>query len=569
MAKASASNPYGVDDPSKVDRTGVMGNGFQAKGSSSKSSSSSSSSKSSSKSSGSSSRQHAVWDDDDGGGSYDASKPQGAKYDGPYDDTPSRPLDDAYYQKEQEYSQKYETAKQNGDWQGMLEANQGMNQVRNDYGLAAQFANEDINSVRNQAGSGGSSGSGGGGSGSLGSGSAFSDEMRELLISWRDAAEEQHNAQIDYAVNQAVAELERAQADAQGQFKEQQEQIALDERQGMDNTALYAELRGDKGGIGKEQYSSVQNTAAQNRLAVSQAQTKLATDTARQIEDLRAQGEFQKADAALEIAQNYLAQLISLEQWAAEYNLSVAQFQTAVQQWEKEFQASMDQFNANLDLSKAELTGAFSDGTPTLSAKNQVTQQLASMGESLLSAGVMPTAEQLSAMGMTEAQAKEYLNILAMEKAQAAAKGSGGTGNGGNLSPGFSAEVYQELYDTGILTEGDAYAALLAAGYSSTEAENIASYYMTWQRDRESERKEQEQEQLRKQWGDEQAAYENATIDNSSVLALGFGPLSSERLAELESQGVIQSYVENGKIKFRRTGSAGSAFPSGGITNGK
>ena len=67
----------------------------------------------------------------------------------------------------------------------------------------------------------------------------------------------------------------------------------------------------------------------------------------------------------------------------------------------------------------------------------------------------------------------------------------------------------------------------------------------------------------------EQAAYENATIDNSSVLALGFGPLSSERLAELESQGVIQSYVENGKIKFRRTGSAGSAFPSGGITNGK
>ena len=229
----------------------------------------------------------------------------------------------------------------------------------------------------------------------------------------------------------------------------------------------------------------------------------------------------------------------------------------------------MDQFNANLDLSKAELTGAFSDGTPTLSAKNQVTQQLASMGESLLSAGVMPTAEQLSAMGMTEAQAKEYLNILAMEKAQAAAKGSGGTGNGGNLSPGFSAEVYQELYDTGILTEGDAYAALLAAGYSSTEAENIASYYMTWQRDRESERKEQEQEQLRKQWEDEQAAYENATIDNSSVLALGFGPLSSERLAELESQGVIQSYVENGKIKFRRTASAGSAFPSGGITNGK
>ena len=421
MAKASASNPYGVDDPSKVDRTGVMDNGFQAKGSSSKSSSSSSSSKSSSKSSGGSSRQHAVWKDDDDGGSYDASKPQGAKYDGPYDDTPSRPLDDAYYQKEQQYKQQYEEARANGDVEGMRAANDGMNQVRNDYGLAAQYANSDIQHIKNQTGYGSSSGgSGGGGSGSQGNGSAFSDEMRELLISWRDAAQEQHNAQIDYAVNQAVAELERAQADAQGQFKEQQEQIALDERQGMDNTALYAELRGDKGGIGKEQYSSVQNTAAQNRLAVSQAQTKLATDTARQIEDLRAQGEFQKADAALEIAQNYLAQLISLEQWAAEYSLSTAQFQEAIRQWEAEFQASMEQFNANLELSKAELTGTFADGTSTLSAKNQVTQQLASMGESLLSAGVMPTAEQLSAMGMTEAQAKEYLNILAREKAQAA-----------------------------------------------------------------------------------------------------------------------------------------------------
>ena len=41
-----------------------------------------------------------------------------------------------------------------------------------------------------------------------------------------------------------------------------------------------------------------QNNAAQNRLAVNQAQTKLATDTARQVEDLRAQGEFFWLDLA-------------------------------------------------------------------------------------------------------------------------------------------------------------------------------------------------------------------------------------------------------------------------------
>ena len=528
MAKASASNPYGTDKA--VDKNGVAENNFTAKSSSSKSSSSSSSSSAKSSSSSSSKT-----------GTYDPSKPQGAQMSGvAYDDVPDRELDSTYYEKEQQYKQQYEDARKNGDWEGMLAANEGMNQVRNDYGLAAQSASQDIQNIKNQSKGSSGGGSSGGGSGG-GSGYGFSSEMQALLDSWRDAAQQQHNAQIDYAVNQAVAELERAQADAQGQFKEQQEQIALDERQGMDNTALYAELRGDKGGIGKEQYSSVQNTAAQNRLAVSQAQTKLATDTARQIEDLRAQGEFQKADAALEIAQNYLAQLISLEQWAAEYNLSVAQFQTAVQQWEKEFQASMDQFNANLDLSKAELTGAFSDGTPTLSAKNQVTQQLASMGESLLSAGVMPTAEQLSAMGMTEAQAKEYLNILAMEKAQAAAQGSGGGSGGGSGSgSGSGSDVYGDnayrlMNNQGITSEGDAYLWLLDHGYSSTEASNLAAYYI---RDLPKLQAQIEAENRKPDYGLKQLQEElNRIQDSGNLNTVG------RRASEL-----IESYYKRGSI---------------------
>ena len=563
MAKASASNPYGTDRA--TDRNGVAANNFTAKSSSSKSGSGSSSSSSKSSSSSSSKT-----------GTYDPGKPQGAQMsDVAYDDVPDRELDSTYYEKEQQYKQQYEDARKNGDWEGMLSANESMNQVRNDYGLAAQSASQDIQNIKNQ--SGGSSGGGGSPGGGGGSGAGFSSEMQALLDSWRDAAQQQHNAQIDYAVNQAVAELERAEQDAQSQFKEQQEQIALDERQGMDNTALYAELRGDKGGIGKEQYSSVQNTAAQNRLAVSQAQTKLSTDTARQIEDLRAQGEFQKADAALEIAQNYLSQLISLEQWAAEYNLSTAQFQEAVRQWEAEFQASMDQFNANLDLSKAELTGAFSDGTPTLSAKNQVTQQLASMGESLLSAGVMPTTEQLSAMGMTEAQAKEYLNILAMERAQANAGGSGTSGSSGGSRGSSSSSsssgttngaesIYQQMYDAGITFDGDAYQWLLGKGYSRTEAADYIQYYNRWLRENQSRL---ESEQAKKEYDAAQESYANAKVDNASVLALGFGPISAERLAELESQGIIQSYLDGGLIKFRRIASGGTTSPVGGIMNGK
>lgn len=180
-------------------------------------------------------------------------------------------------------------------------------------------------------------------------------QIQSLLDQWKATALEQSNGQIDYAVAQAIKELERALEDAQPQFKEQAESISIDERQAMDNAALYAELRGDKGGIGHEQYSSIQNTAAQNRLAVQQAQTKLSTDTARQIEDLRAQGEFEKADKALEITQAYLSQLISLEQWAAEFNLTQEQFQASLQQWEAEYQMAMQQLQISQEQWREEM----------------------------------------------------------------------------------------------------------------------------------------------------------------------------------------------------------------------
>jgi hypothetical protein len=44
----------------------------------------------------------------------------------------------------------------------------------------------------------------------------------------------------------------------------------------------------------------------------------------------------------------------------------------------------------------------------------------------------------------------------------------------------------------------------------------------------------------------------NATIDMSSVLALGYGPISPAKLNELKNMGVIEQYVSGNKIKFRK-----------------
>ena len=55
-------------------------------------------------------------------------------------------------------------------------------------------------------------------------------------------------------------------------------------------------------------------------------------------------------------------------------------------------------------------------------------------------------------------------------------------------------------------------------------------------------------------YGADTAENENAAVvDMDSVLALGYGAISADRLAGLEDAGEIESYEENGKIKFRKT----------------
>ena len=281
------------------------------------------------------------------------------------------------------------------------------------------------NSVIGGSGSVGGGIGGGSGSGNYAPGTSdvyTPGNMGDYLNQWYQNAQQQQQNTIDFGTNQAILELLRTKQDAEAQYQEQRNQIAIDEAKAKDNQALYAEVRGDKGGIGAAQYDAIMNTAAQNRLAVNSAQTKLATDTSRQIADLRAQGEYEKADALLTLSQQYLSQLMSLEQWAAEYNLSVAQFNASLKQWQAEY-----------DLKVADLLGSY-NGMPTLSAKefafNQQQYQdslkadqekkLASAGEILLAAGIPPSPSQLAAMGMTRDEADAY--ILA-QKVAAAAKG--------------------------------------------------------------------------------------------------------------------------------------------------
>ncbi len=216
--------------------------------------------------------------------------------------------------------------------------------------------------------------------------------MKDLLSSWSEASYRQKEAQIDAQTEESVAALGDALAEAKERAQTERDRNEIDAARAKDNAALYAEARGDRGGIGQAQYSELEATRLRNRQAINAAQTRLAAETARQIAALRAKGEFQKADALLDVTQKYLSQLLTLEKWSASWENTQAQLRRSVEQWERSYAQT---------IAGAEHT-----------ASRERQSQLASSGDALLKAGIMPSAEQLAAMGMTAEQARAYIDSL-------------------------------------------------------------------------------------------------------------------------------------------------------------
>lgn len=357
------------------------------------------------------------------------------------------------------------------------------------------------------ASGGGSTGGSGstGGNGSTGGITNRVPDLTSVLDKWLEAAKAQAAGKIDYATSTGINELQRAQEDAQGQFQTQRNQIAADEARAQDNQALYNERTGDRGGIGAAQYDQIANTAAQNRLTVNQAQTKLSTDTARQIADLRAQGEFEKADQLLQLSQSYLQQLISIEQWSAEFNLSVDQFNKQIEQWNREYELKISELlgsyrgqptlgsqqlamnkNAQLfdqEYKQAGLTGTLR-GQPTLEAR----ASLAEAGLALAQSGIMPSQSQLEAMkSLYGYDSSAVTSLVQTAKLAAQSKLSGGSGykggskNTGKTSsgePNVKTNTSQWLAYHGYDNYDDAYDALRLQGFDDDIAESRANAYM-------------------------------------------------------------------------------------------
>lgn len=100
--------------------------------------------------------------------------------------------------------------------------------------------------------------------------------------------------------------------------------------------------------------------------------------------------------------------------------------------------------------------------------------------------------------------------------------GSSGGGYGGPLG---GTDLYQSLYDSGMRSEGDAYAYLLSSGYNTTQAGKLAGYFSNW---------------MEQQSGDEDSASVTNQHGDSWVYIPGHGRFG---------WGELQEYVMNGKVK--------------------
>ena len=316
-------------------------------------------------------------------------------------------------------------------------------------------------------------------------------EKENILQEMTNNQREQATNQINYAVNQGVQELQRAEEDAQAKFQAQRDQIAGQEKTALDNQALYAEMRGDRGGIGQAQYGAIQNNAATNQLTVNKEQTKLSTDTARQIADLRAKGEFDKADKMLEISQEYLGKLMQLKQWADEMNVSIDEFNIGVDQWEQEYNAKLQetlgelginavqyQTGLNLDqqqyLTNQGLNAANTEATQRLGLESDVNKQRQSLNDALAQYGLS------NAQYMTNQDINRLTSILSAYQQNAQNLASTELA-AANVTGAFSDKT-QTMAQREAIADRQAAAAqqMIAAGITPTDAQLKA---LGWGRD--------------------------------------------------------------------------------------
>lgn len=210
---------------------------------------------------------------------------------------------------------------------------------------------------------------------------SYADNITAQYDAYIQGKQNQIDYQTEYQQNQAKRNYEDAVASYQKQYRD----LTASMYQDMDNQALTSYVNGQRGGMATRNVSEIQNDYQLQRQALAAQQQKLATDTAREIEDLRAQGEFDKADALLEARQQEFQQLYADAVRVDENQYTNQQYET-----------TLDREDAAIEREQAAIQ------------REQDASDLAytrSIGMMFLQQGLLPPDSILNSMGLDRATA--------------------------------------------------------------------------------------------------------------------------------------------------------------------
>lgn len=268
----------------------------------------------------------------------------------------------------QTWSDRYFAAREAGDAVGMRNANDEANKLRNQYGYAAEFANEDIAKIANQsqntAGAGGSGAGSGGweyntwqqGSGGSLSGVSGLDRYQaaqlegptdysEYIEAMNKAQQEAALSQLKAAYDKNVAALDRAEADIAPKYQEARNQTAGSSELAKRQFAEYAAAQGLNSGAGAQAELARQNTLQGNLNQLNRGEADALADLA--LQRSQAESDYNNAIAKAQAEGNYtLASQLYQEKVRLDEALREMQLQQAqldYQSWQSAYQLYRDQ----------------------------------------------------------------------------------------------------------------------------------------------------------------------------------------------------------------------------------
>lgn len=249
----------------------------------------------------------------------------------------NKELDDALKQ----WQDAYQEAREKGDWEGMQNANNEANKIRNEYGYAAEHATDDINKFRPSTGGGGSSGSWGSG--------YYNQGYFDNINNWYSQIQDQLEAAQKAAVDQAVGQLEGQKYDINQSYDDLYRQLYMDRRRAEKNLPQQLAAMGISGGLTESTALGIQNDYSNALQQGEREKLNTLRGIDQAISDARLTGDIGLAQQAAELAMNQLNTYANAVAAMQAQNNWQQQFDTSNSQWQQQFDTANKQWQMQFD----------------------------------------------------------------------------------------------------------------------------------------------------------------------------------------------------------------------------